>query len=67
MRRPQDEMLQPEQMLALYRKHGRPPWSFVPLEGARHMDAYETHAAQYWPALRDFVDGLCSEGDGRTA
>lgn len=24
----------------------------------RHLDAYDTHAAQYWPALQDFLDSL---------
>lgn len=53
-----DEMLQPAQMAALFRVHGRHPWHFVPFEGARHMDAYETHAPQYWPVLRDFMASL---------
>ena len=60
-------MLQPAQMEALFRVHGAAPWSFVPFEGARHMDAYETHAAQYWPAVRDFVGLLCPEDAGAAA
>lgn len=53
-----DEMLQPQQMVELFRVHGRAPWVFVPFEGARHMDAYETHGPQYWPALQTFFRSL---------
>lgn len=63
-----DEMLHPGQMKALYLSYGRPPWRFVPFEGARHMDCYETHAASYWSAVQEFVASLFPElskqGDG---
>lgn len=64
-----DEMLHPGQMQALYLTHAAPPWSFVPFEGARHMDCYETHAPLYWPAVQEFIDRLFPEhnpdsGDG---
>lgn len=26
--------------------------------GARHLDAYDTHAQQYWPALQQFLHSL---------
>ena len=53
-----DEMLHPAQMLQLYMTHAAPPWSFVPFEGARHMDCYETHAPLYWPTVQEFMSRL---------
>ena len=32
-----------------------PPVAWLPLPGARHMDAYDTHAADYWPPLVAFA------------
>jgi abhydrolase domain-containing protein 13 len=56
-----DEMLHPGQMLTLYLSHAAPPWSFVPFEGARHMDCFETHAPLYWPAVQEFMGRLFPE------
>ena len=51
-------MLPPWQMRALYDTHPAPPWAFVSFPQAGHMDAFDSAAAQYWPALREFVDGV---------
>jgi abhydrolase domain-containing protein 13 len=52
----QDEMLPPVHMSELYSLHPKEPWKFVTFENGRHIDTYESHAAQYWPILKDFVD-----------
>ena len=51
-------MLPPWQMRALYATHPAPPWEFVAFPHAGHMDAYDSAAAQYWPALRQFVEAV---------
>lgn len=61
-----DEMLHPGQMLTLYLSHAAPPWSFVPFEGARHMDCFETHAPLYWPAVQEFMGRLFPENFDNT-
>lgn len=53
-----DEMLHPRMMHDLYAVHPSEPWHFTSFEGARHMDCYDTHAAQYWPRLREFIELL---------
>ena len=54
----EDEMIPHHQMKALYSIHGKHPWLMVPLDGARHIDAYETHAAHYWPVVKAFVTSV---------
>jgi hypothetical protein len=48
-------------MQMLYLTHAAPPWSFVPFEGAGHMDCFETHAPLYWPAVEEFIDRIFPE------
>lgn len=54
----QDEMLPPQQMQELYELHPEEPWRIVYFDDGRHLDAYDSHAAQYWPALRLFLSTL---------
>jgi hypothetical protein len=54
-------MIPAEQMRQLFAVHGRPPWELVSFAHAGHMDAYDSAAAQYWPAVRRFVDELFPE------
>lgn len=53
-----DEIVHPGQMLKLFKTHGRDPWMLHEFEDAAHMDCYHTHAPQYWPRLKSFVDDL---------
>lgn len=36
----------------------RLPNRWQPCAGARHLDAYDTHPAQYWPVLQRFLADL---------
>ena len=56
-----DEVLPAIHMQVLYSIHGCSPWSFVPFEGARHMDCYESHAPMYWQAIIEYFDRLFPE------
>lgn len=62
----QDEMLPPVHMSELYSLHPREPWKFVTFENGRHIDTYESHAAQYWPIVKEFVDAQLSSSNGGT-
>ncbi|KAL4859586.1 Alpha/beta hydrolase domain-containing protein WAV2 [Chlorella vulgaris] len=53
-----DTMLPPSQMLELYALHPAAPWSMKFFDDGQHLDTYETDAAQYWPAVQQFVDHL---------
>ena len=55
----QDEMLPPEHMMELYALHPTEPWELVTFEDGRHIDTYDSHAATYWPHVRDFVTKVC--------
>lgn len=59
----EDEVLPAVHMQMLYAIHGNKPWSFVPFEGARHMDCYESHAPMYWQAVAEYLDRLFSDLD----
>jgi hypothetical protein len=52
-------MIPASHMQRLYNVHGQEPWILVPFPGARHIDAYESHAAGYWPVVREFVASVC--------
>jgi fermentation-respiration switch protein FrsA (DUF1100 family) len=56
----QDEMLPPVHMSELFSLHPKEPWKFVTFENGRHIDTYESHAAQYWPIVKGFVDAQLS-------
>ena len=48
----QDEMLPPAHMAELYAVHPSPPWRWIEFQGGRHMDAYDSHAAQVGAAAQ---------------
>lgn len=54
----QDEMLPAPQMKQLYELHPREPWRIVYFPEGRHLDAYDSCAAQYWPAVQEFISSL---------
>ncbi|KAI7839221.1 hypothetical protein COHA_007034 [Chlorella ohadii] len=54
----QDEMLPAPQMKELYELHPRDPWRIVYFPEGRHLDAYDSCAAQYWPAVQEFISSL---------
>lgn len=58
----QDEMLPPYQMRELYDVHPSPPWRLVVFPNGRHLDAYDTEASEYWPALQQFVARHAGDG-----
>lgn len=43
-----------------------PAVAWLPLPGARHMDAYDTHAADYWPPLVAFAADVGVAATGTT-
>ena len=51
-------MLPPRQMRELYDVHPADPWEMVCFEDGRHLDAYESAAPLYWPALQQFLVSL---------
>ena len=51
-------MLPPAQMRELYDLHPADPWEMVCFEDGRHLDAYESAAPLYWPALQQFLVSL---------
>lgn len=57
----QDEMIPHTHMKKLYDVYGKHPWVLVPFPGARHIDAYETHAASYWPVIREFLEVILNQ------
>lgn len=50
----QDEMVPPDQMHQLHKKQRAQVCELVEFPDARHMDAYESAAEDYWPALAGF-------------
>lgn len=54
-------MLPPQHMAELYAVHPSRPWRWVQFDDGRHLDAYDTHAAEYWPALRAFVADVLAD------
>ena len=60
-------MLPAPQMRALYDTHPAAPWELVTFPDAGHMDAYDSAAAQYWPALASFVERHQADADAAAA